>query len=232
MKIVDVKQNGRDWREWRGRGLGASEAPIIMGESPYQTPFELWLAKTGIRERPPANEFQVAAMKRGTELEPVARAIFENKMGAKFPALSAEHDDYEFIRASFDGINFDLKALVEIKCPGKDAHAKALKGQVPKYYMAQIQQQLMVSGMERCYYVSWDGKSSDVVVVEVLPDLEYQQVLLESVVEFWRKIQERELPEVSAKEVAALVANVEKDITNIVNALSVFKLLAEQKALA
>ncbi len=126
MKIISVKQNGKEWREWRGRGLGASDAAAIMGVSPYCTTFELWLAMTGIRAREPFNEYAIVAMKRGVELEPKARALFEQKMGKKFPAESAEHDEYDFIRASFDGYCQELNALVEIKCPGKVDHATAL----------------------------------------------------------------------------------------------------------
>ena len=124
MKIVTVKQNSREWREWRGKGLGASDAPSYMGESPWTSPFELWLQKTGLMERPPANEFQVAAMKRGTDLEPIARKMFEAHIGKPFPSLSAFHEEHEFLRASFDGHNGELNEILEIKCPGKEDHPR------------------------------------------------------------------------------------------------------------
>lgn len=227
MKIVSVRQNGKEWREWRGRGLGASDAPAIMGESPWQTPFELWLDKTGIRSRPPVNEFALAAMQRGTKLEPQARAIFEKKMGKLFPALSAEHDTHDFIRASFDGINMELNAICEIKCPGKESHAKAVKGQVPKNYIAQIQQQLLVSGLDLCYYVSWDGESSHVEVVEVRADKAYQERLLAEVTDFWKRVCEKVLPDVSNKDILKLVKEVEADVAKVQSAIGVFRLLSE-----
>jgi putative phage-type endonuclease len=226
MKIISVKQNGKEWREWRGRGLGASDAAAILGISPYTTPFELWLAMTGIREKEPFNEYAVAAMKRGTVLEPEARKLFEERMGRKFPAVSAEHDEYDFIRASFDGYCEETSELVEIKCPGKVDHAKALKGEVPKHYYPQVQQQLLVSGAKLCYYVSWDGLGKDLAIVEVRPDAEFQAKMLTALVDFWKRVTERILPEVSAKDISKLLKGVEKDLANLTAAVGVFKLLA------
>lgn len=229
MKIVSVKQNGKEWREWRGKGLGASDAPIIMGESPYQTPFELWLDKTGLRKRPEPNQYQLAAMQRGVRLEPVAREMFEAKMGRKFEALSAEHDVHDFMRASFDGINLEARALIEIKCPGKEAHAKALKGEVPKYYYSQVQQQLLIAGdlVDRGYYVSWDGESKDLVIVEVPHNKEHQAKLVEACTDFWKRITEKVLPDVTSKDILKLVTEVEKDLEKVSSAVSVFKLLSK-----
>jgi putative phage-type endonuclease len=227
MKVVSVKQNGKEWREWRGRGLGASDAPIIMGESPYQSPFELWLDKTGIKKREAPNEYALAAMKRGTELEPTARHLYEKLSGKSYEVLSAEHDKYDFIRASFDGVNLADRSIIEIKCPGKEAHATALKGKVPKYYYAQVQQQLMVSGLDKCYYVSWDGvMANPLVVVEVLPDKEYQAKLLAELIDFWKRITEKVLPSVSDKDIIKLIKTAEDNLASLTNVVSVFKSLS------
>jgi len=206
MRLVSLKQGTKQWREWRGKGLGASDAPVFMGESPWQTPFELWLTKTGLAERTPPNEFALAAMRRGTELEPKARKKLEAQLGMTFEDCAAEHDDYPFLRASYDGRNDQNQCIIEIKCPGKEAHSKALKGKVPDYYIPQIQQQLMISGDTVCYYGSWDGDDkSDVVVIKVLPDLEYQGKLLQTAKDFWMRVQERILPEISEKDVTKLL---------------------------
>lgn len=219
MKIVSVKQNSKEWREWRGTGLGASDAPAVMGESPWTSPFELWLQKTGIMERPPANEFQVAAMKRGQELEPIAREKFEKEIGKPFPTLSAVHDEHEFLRASFDGYNAELNALVEIKCPGKEDLAKAAKGIVPDKYKAQVQQQLLISGAKVCYYYTWDGKSDKGTIIEVKPDPEYQKRLLDTMIDFWARVQNQILPDVTAKDVEKLVKQQQKALETL-NAVS------------
>lgn len=223
MKLVSLKQGTKQWREWRGKGLGASDAAVFMGENPWQTPFELWLTKTGLAERTPPNEYALAAMRRGTELEPLARKKLEKQLGMSFEDCAAEHDDYPFIRASFDGRNAEHRALIEIKCPGKEAHGKALKGKVPAYYIAQIQQQLLVSGDAVCYYGSWDGnENSDVIVISVLPDLEYQDRLLHTAKDFWTRVQEKILPEISEKDVNKLLnqqASLTEQLTKLTEVL-------------
>lgn len=230
MKIVSIKQNGKEWREWRGLGLGASDAPVIMGESPYQTPFELWLDKTGIRKRPEPNAFQAAAMQRGIRLEPVAREMLEKKLGIKFENLCAEHKEYDFMRVSFDGINLDKRILIEIKCPGKEPHKDALNGKVPKYYYSQVQQQLLIAKehVDKALYVSWDGESKDLAIVEVPHNDKHQERLTENVIDMWKRIQMRILPDITQNDVIRLVEGVEKDLLSAQKAIEVFKLLAKR----
>ncbi len=48
MRITDVIQRTPQWQHWRARGVTASEAAIILGHSPYKTPWRLWAERTGI----------------------------------------------------------------------------------------------------------------------------------------------------------------------------------------
>lgn len=199
MKIVDLKQGSKDWLVWRNKGIGASDSPAIIGESPWTTYLQLWLEKTGIGKRPPANEYQIAAMRRGVDLEPVAREMVEKQLGMTFPAVAAEHDLYPFIKASFDGYNEEHNILVEIKCPSKVDHLKATKGKVPSKYYPQLQHQLMVSGAYKVIYASYDGED-DLQLVDIYPDKVYQTDLLIAILAFWVRVQKREMPEVTEKD--------------------------------
>ncbi len=49
MKIVDVVQRSPDWQGWRAQGVTASEAAVVLGRSPYKTPWRLWAERTGLR---------------------------------------------------------------------------------------------------------------------------------------------------------------------------------------
>lgn len=227
MKIVSVKQNSKVWREWRGKGLGASDAPAVMGDSPWTTPFELWLDKTGLLDKPFANAFAVSAMKRGQDLEPVARKLFEDKVKSQFPAMSAEHEEHQFLRASFDGYNGELNAICEIKCPNKDDHAGAIQGRSPKKYYAQIQQQLLISGCKVCYYVSYDGKES-LAVVEVIPNKEYQARLLENLIDFWKRVITLTPPDVTAKDVHKIVKDMQSSLERASKASNVLNILTKE----
>ena len=52
MQFVELDQRTDAWFEWRKNGITASESPVIVGLSPYQTPWRLWAEKTGFMERP------------------------------------------------------------------------------------------------------------------------------------------------------------------------------------
>ena len=46
---VEFKQNTEEWRNWRSKKLGASDAPAVMGKSEWTTAYQLWEEKTGLK---------------------------------------------------------------------------------------------------------------------------------------------------------------------------------------
>lgn len=46
-RIERLQQNTPEWHRWRMQGIGASDAPVIMGETLFKTPRALWSIKTG-----------------------------------------------------------------------------------------------------------------------------------------------------------------------------------------
>lgn len=225
-RIIQVKQNTKEWSAWRSRGIGASDAPIIMGDSPWTTKFELWGYKTGILKRDAPNSYQLAAMNRGSMLEPEARRLYETDVGAKFPATSFEHPVHTFLRASLDGFNAQLNKNLEIKCPGKADHAIALSGTVPRKYMPQVQMQMLVSGAESSDYFSWDGGSS-CVTITIQPDLQYQDRLLYEMVVFWNLVQARTPPSTSREEFMKLAEITQKELDKTQRLINTLSLMSD-----
>ena len=41
-RIERLHQNTAEWHRWRQQRLGASDAPVIMGEAAFKTPRTLW----------------------------------------------------------------------------------------------------------------------------------------------------------------------------------------------
>jgi putative phage-type endonuclease len=225
VKVVNIKQNGKEWSAWRNKGLGASLAPVIMEVSPWSSPFELWTELTGMCAKPDFNPFAVAAMQRGHDLEPRARELAEQLLGAPYPAISGEHDTLEYIRASLDGYNAERNQLLEIKCPGKEDHGKALRGKVPDKYYPQLQQQFLVSGASSGVYFSWDGVSETGVAVEVLPDYTYIQELTERLTAFWSRVQMCIPPDAKPGDVAKYVKRITADIGKVQSNLAALTIL-------
>lgn len=160
-KLVKLKQRTPEWHAWRKGKISASMIPTIMGFNPYQTPLQLYEQLMN-EEEVPVN----AAMERGIELEGKARIWAENKLNCSYPEACLEHDLYNFHIASLDGFNLDgqVKAI-EIKCPGKQNHDVAKLGVVPPQYYPQLQWQMYVAGIDKMYYISFDGDDGEIIEV-------------------------------------------------------------------
>lgn len=139
-----------EWLEARRSKITATDAPIIMGVSPYCSPFELYHKKVENLE-----QLVTPAMRRGVDLEPIARDIFEETMGIfVMPRFQLHKDPESFMAASFDGINDD-GIVLEIKCPSKKEHELALTHIVTEKYRPQLMHQMCVAGVEEMYFMSY-----------------------------------------------------------------------------
>lgn len=196
MIIKRMIQGSPEWLEMRKSYLGASDAATIMGVCRYGgTPYKLWLEKTG---RSPGKKSN-AAMQRGKDLEPAARAEFEAITGHKMISdMQAFNEAYPFMTASLDGIDFAQEHIVELKCCNASVHERIANGECPKEYWPQIQHQLAVTGLPFCYLCNYDGVNG--VVMEVERDEEYIAKLVAAEVAFWQCVTDDVSPEKTDKE--------------------------------
>ena len=187
MKIYeDLLQGSPEWLEFRRLHIGASDASTIMGLNPWHTKLQLWQEKCLGWTKEVNN-----AMRRGTAMEEQARNAYELHTGFVVSPLVAEDDNYPFISASFDGVTSCQKRIVEIKC-GKASHKLAQHGEVPKYYYAQLQQQMYVAGVQLMDYWSFDGTEG--ILIPVVRDNQIITTLLEKLIEFWDCVQSNTPP--------------------------------------
>jgi putative phage-type endonuclease len=161
MKIIDVTQRTPEWAHWRAQGITASEAAIVLGRSPYKTPWRLWAERTGL-----AREADLSAnphVQRGVALEDAARRAFEDRHGTLLLPLCAESDEHPVLRASFDGIADD-GAPVELKVPSHRTFAEVSERQTEaaafRLYWPQVQHQLYVAEAAQGWLVFYgeDGR--------------------------------------------------------------------------
>jgi putative phage-type endonuclease len=181
--IVQLVQGSPEWHAHRAQYRNASETAIVMGESPWQTPYQLWELRSG-RRQPEVN----AAMARGTALEPLARTAYEALTGQVMQALVLVEGDYS---ASLDGLTFDGEFLLEIKCPvrGKDSTLwrQVAQGEIPAHYRWQLEHQFLVSKATRGHLYVFDG--ADGILLEVTPCPERWQAIDEAWDGFMRCIE-------------------------------------------
>lgn len=190
MKVIHLDQAGPDWHKWRAQGIGGSDAPAILNESPFTSSDELAEVKAGkrvIREND--------RMRRGKRLEPEARVRYMELTGIRVRPVCVVHDEHSWLRASLDGLSEDRTVVLEIKCPSNKTHEVALLGRVPHYYVAQCQHQLLVTGCPTLHYWSYTDSSyfpteERIALVKVLPDPEFMERLFRREKAFWERLQQ------------------------------------------
>lgn len=193
MKILRLDQGSGDWLRWRESGLGSSDAPVILGVSPWSTTKELFERKLKIRSPQRTN----SAMQRGKDLEPEIRKIYELLFGYDVEPVCGVHDTIPWLKVSLDGWNESRKIAVEIKAPNKDDHMCALSGKVPEKYIPQCDHQLLVSGAVMLHYISYNPrfpKHQELAVVKHSPIPEALKALLEAEKEFWSWVVSGKIP--------------------------------------
>jgi putative phage-type endonuclease len=177
MKIIELTQGTSEWHQFRAKHLGASDAAVILGLSPWRKPKQLWEEKVLGWEQP-VN----AHMKRGQDMELQAREAYQVEKGILVNPMVGEHDLFPFLSASFDGLSVDLKIGVEIKC-GRASHKLAQEGTLPSYYYAQLQHQMYIADLQEIDYYSFDGQRG--ILFTVAFDSEFVTQMVDKELAFW-----------------------------------------------
>jgi putative phage-type endonuclease len=149
--MVALVQQSEQWLELRRSKIGASDAPVIMGVSPWSTPYKLWNEKLGFT----LPKFQSKHMLDGLEIEDSARNIFFLETGILVDPEIIFHPEHEFMMASLDGISKDKKTILEIKKPNYLDHKSASLKIVPNKYYPQLQHQMSCCELDKTYYLSY-----------------------------------------------------------------------------
>lgn len=150
-------QGSQEWLDLRAKYFTASELPAAAGESKYQKRSDLLKAKaTGIV--PNVDAAKQRLFDAGHAAEAAARSIVEEQLGTElFPVtMSAEVDGLPLL-ASLDGISMLGGIIWENKLLNESLKAAVLRCQLDSHYTLQIEQQLLVSGAEKCYFTTSDG---------------------------------------------------------------------------
>ena len=138
------------WHEQRKKGVGGSDVAAIIGISPWRTPAEVWLEKTGRAE--PQDISDRPHVQRGVELEAFVGEQFKKRhpelMVARVNAV-AQSIERPWAQASLDyRVQERVRALhgvLEIKTSRNDA---GWADGVPDYYLTQVLHYLSVTGYD------------------------------------------------------------------------------------
>lgn len=161
MKLHNVIQGSDQWHALRASTRNASEAPAMMGVSPYKSRSALIREKaTGITEEV-TPEMQ-KRFDRGHETEAKARAIVEELFGEElFPMVAT--DDEGYLLASSDGATMLRDWGFEHKLWNAELAAQIAACEVPESHRWQLDQQIEVIGFEKILFVVSDGTKDNFV---------------------------------------------------------------------
>lgn len=164
-QIHTLVQGSQEWRAHRSNYFNASDAPAMMGCSPYKTRSQLLHEMhTGL-----SPEIDAGLQRRfddGHRFEALARPLAEKIVGQELFAVTMSNGK---LSASFDGLTMDESIAWEHKTLSADlgnvlpapemvSHEPA-NAIIPLHYRVQMEQQCMVSGAKQVLFMAskWDG---------------------------------------------------------------------------
>lgn len=163
-EIISVTQGTPEWEAHRAQHYNASDAPAMLGVSPYKTRAQLVREHaTGVTAE--IDETTQRRFDDGHRFEALARPLAEKLIGEElFPCVGVlKGTKYS---ASFDGLTMLFDTAFEHKSLN-DAIRNAIDDGIgngvclPEYLRVQMEQQCMVSGAERVLFMAskWDGET-------------------------------------------------------------------------
>jgi len=177
MIIHNIEQRSEAWHQVRcGRVTGTRFKNLVSKETTDSYKDLLTNIACEIITGKQEESYSNAQMEYGIEMEPVARAKYEELFELKvievgFLTPDEDHNYHEWIGISPDGM-LDDNGLLEIKCPLARTHFEYIERNVlPSEYRYQVQGQLFVSGASYCDFMSFVPGMKP-FIIRIKPDVE------------------------------------------------------------
>lgn len=176
MKTHDLIQGSPEWLAYRAGHFNASDAPAMMGVSPYKTRADL-LRELHTGLVPQVDAGTQKRFDNGHRLEALARPLAEEFIGAElYPVTGSEGR----LSASFDGLTLDgsegfehkalnnelRKAFAEIETIAPKYRDDVGSRELLIYHRIQMEQQLLVSGAQRILFMTSEWSAEDDLIEE------------------------------------------------------------------
>ena len=228
-EILTLAQGSAAWHQHRATALNASDAPAMLGISPYKSRAEL------VRERatgigPEVTPEQQRIFDRGHRIEALARPQAEAVIGEDLSPCVGTSGKFS---ASFDGITFTGDTAWESKTMNavlREAMPYAVcddsyGARLPEYYRAQMEHQAMVSGCERILFTATalldDDELGEIRHCWYTPDLAMRARLVAGWEKFEKDVAAYVPTEQAAPVVAAPIESLPAVVVQVQGALTV-----------
>jgi putative phage-type endonuclease len=189
-QIHSLIQGSPEWLAHRTNYWNASDAPAMMGVSPYKTRTELLreIATGVVRE---VDERTQDLFDEGHRFEELCRPLAEEIIGTDLYPVSMS---YGKMASSLDGITMSGVVLWEHKSINDAIRAATCGADLPLYLRVQMEQQYEVSDAEKCLFQASRWGANGELLEEVHHWYESDPELRQQVVAGWAQF-ERDLAE-------------------------------------
>lgn len=199
--IMTVEEAVKDHDKWlaiRNKGIGGSDAGVIMNLNPFKGKVSLWMEKTG--QKGPDDLSDNEAVEMGVEFEPVIAKLFEKRTGKKVRKCGTlQSVEHPWLLANVDRLIIGEDAGLEIKNVGVRQSSLWKDDELPDMYYAQCQHYMMVTGLPVWYIAALIGGNH--FVHETIPRNEaFIEELFAKENAFWTTVEHNIMPEVDGLE--------------------------------
>ena len=189
----------------RSSYIGSSDAPSVLGVSPWKSQFMLYQEKIGAfyEDVTPAKQ---RLFDRGHRWEPVVVEMVVDEMRERGHDVQiiGRNQRYHDAELPFLAAEIDLELLIdgeECNSEIKTVHPFAAKDwgeegtdEIPIYYAAQVMHGLMVNRRQRSIVAALIGVD-DLRIHQIERDEETIAAIRSREIEFWRRVQEHDAPD-------------------------------------
>jgi putative phage-type endonuclease len=177
--------NRQEWLDLRDKGIGASEIASVLNINKYQTPYDLWLVKTG--KAPPFQENKFS--KAGKMLEGAVVQYFQEETNIE--VVPGYDDDIVFIHPDKPFVRVTPDRILNLNPGHANLEAKTTQfnidpESIPPTWFVQTQYQSGCLGFE-IGYNAWLSRGVDFNFVSIDADPEYFAYLVDQAERFWTK---------------------------------------------
>ena len=205
--IHNCQQGSSEWLKLRESFDTASEAPASQGKSKYTSRSDLLKQKsTGLCAD--VGAAKQALFDRGHASEESARSIAERLLDDDlYPITATSSIDGINLLASLDGATMDRKIIWEHKLYSEKLAADVRAGNLDPHYTIQMDQQLLVTGAQKCMFMTSDGTDENMAWCWYESSQEKFDALLSGWAQFHADLATYVPPEVATPVVAQSASN-------------------------
>ena len=224
MQVHTIIQGSDAWHQYRKEHFNASDAPAMLGQSPYKSRNDL-IAEYATGMSKEINAATQHIFDKGHLFESLSRPLMEDIVGEElYPVVGSNGK----LSASFDGITLLEDVIAEHKSFNADIDAAQTVDDLGLHFKIQMEQQLYVSGASKCLFMAtkWDSDNKLIIAKHFwyFPDLALRQQILDGWIQFDKDVAAYVPLIIAEKPVAEVIEQLPAVVINVTGELAMCNL--------